>query len=140
MSDDIGKSVRDRLEATSQVTNICGRNILADALEQDTVLPALVVQVPQNQAHEDINGSNRIFQTLINVLAYGRDRTEANALAKVVRDSALAADLRGRINGMDWQEVSLTAGPNELMDQPIDGSDRYRKLTMQQFTIWNSPV
>lgn len=140
MSDDIGKSVRDRMEATAQVTNISGRSIFADALEQDTPPPALVVQVPQNIAHEDINGSNRIFQSLINVLAYGRDRTEANALAKAVRDHALAADLRGRIHGMEWQEVSLTAGPNELMDQPVDGSDRYRKLTMQQFTIWNSPV
>ena len=140
MSDDIGQSVRERLEATSQVTNICGRNIFADALEQDCELPAVVVQVPQAFVYEDINGSNRIFQSHINVLAYGKDRPQANLLAKVIRDNALAADLRGRINGMDWQEVSLVAGPNELMDQPVDGSDRYRKLTLQQFTIWNNPV
>lgn len=140
MSDDIGQSVRDRCGATSQVTNICGRQIFADALEQESSLPALVVQVPQSIAHEDLSGSNRIFQSQINVLAYGKDRTQANALAKAVRDNALAADLRGRVEGMDWQEVSLIAGPNELMDQPVDGSDRYRKLTLQQFTIWNNPV
>lgn len=140
MSDDIGLSVRTRLEKTAQVTNICGRQIFADALEQGVLPPAVIVQVPGALPHEDLSGSNRIFQSTINVLAYGKDRTQANSLAKAVRDYALAADLRGRVEGMEWQEVSLVAGPNEMMDQPIDGSDQYRKLTFQQFTIWNSPV
>lgn len=140
MSDDIGLSVRNRLEKTSQVTDICGRQIFADALEQGIQPPAVVVQAPAALAHEDLNSSNRIFQSTITVLAYGKDRTEANSLAKAIRNYALPADLRGRVEGMDWQEVSMVAGPNELMDQPVDGSDQYRKLTFQQFIIWNNPV
>lgn len=140
MSDDINKSVRDRLAATSEVTAIVKTRIYADVVDQGSPMPALAVQVPVNQAHEDIGGSNRIFQSQVVVLAYADVRSDANALAKVVRDNALAADLRGRIEGMEWQEVSLTSGPNEAVEQPQDGSDKWRRITQQTFTIWNNPV
>lgn len=143
MSDDIGQSVRDRLAATSAVTNLVGRNIFADVLPQGADLSkhgAIVVQVPEATPHEDLNDSNRIFQSNIVTLSYGRDRAEANAIAKAVRNDALAADLRGVIHGMTWQEVTMTDGPQELVEQPQDGSDSFRRLTKQDFVIWNSPI
>lgn len=142
MSDDLGQSVRDRLVATAEVMNIVKEkdHIFADVLESGASLPAIVVNVKDSQAEEDLNTSNRLLHPTIDVLAYGRDRKEANALAKVIRDNALPADLRGIVEGMDFKEVTLVAGPKELMDRPLDGTDRWRKLTLQTFTIWALPT
>lgn len=140
MSDDIGQSVRDRLAATAEVKRIVASRIHADVLAKGEPMPAIVVFVPGNTPHEDLGGSNRVHQSTITVLAYGETRKEANALAKAIRDNALAADLRGRVEGMEWQEVSLIDGPVELNEAPQDASDKWRRLTSQTFVIWNSPV
>jgi hypothetical protein len=140
MSDDIGQSVRDRLAATPQVTKLTGQNIYADVLEAGPVSPAVVVVVSASQAHEDLNTSNRVFQTTLDVFAYGRTRREANELGAAIRSYALAADLRGSVHGMEWREVSLVAGPAEVVDAPREGSDQWRRITHQTFVIWNSPT
>jgi hypothetical protein len=136
MSDDIGKSVRERLYATSEVTAICKSQIYADVLEQNAQPPAVVVFVESNLAHEDLSGTNRCFQAQIQVFAYGKDRDQANLLAKAIRDSALPANLQGIYNGMDYKDVSLTFGPSEMVDQPVAGGWEWRKITKQTFTIW----
>lgn len=140
MSDDIGKSVRDRLAATTQVTDIVGSRIYADVREQGASLPQVVVYVLSSTAYEDLNSSNRMLQATIRVAAYGKIREQANALAKAIRDNALAADLSGSIEGMDWKECSLVGGPAELVEPPQDGSDTYTRVTDQQFSIWASPL
>lgn len=140
MSDDIGQSVRDKLAATQEVTTLTGSNIYSDVLEAGTNIPAVVVIVTSNQAHEDINGSNRIYQSTLDVFAYGRTRKEANALGSAIRTYALPADLRGLVHGMTWQEVSLISGPSEVVDQPSQGSDQWRRVASQTFVIWNSPT
>lgn len=140
MSDDIGQSVRDRLAATAEVTKLTGNAIYADVLEAGSAQVAVVVVVSANQAHEDLNGSNRVYQTTLDVFAYGRTRREANALGAAIRNSALAADLRGLVHGHEWREVSLTSGPSEVVDAPRDGSDQWRRITQQTFVIWNSPT
>ena len=140
MSADIGKSVRSRLSSRSAVTNICKNRIFADVRDQDTDLPAVTVQVTSNNAEEDLTGTNRIFQSTVVVVAYAADRDKANELAEQIRDDALTADLRGRIEGMDWQEVTLIGGPNEIVEEPEDGSDNWIRITEQQFVIWNSAV
>jgi len=136
MSDDIQKSVRDRISKTSQVTDICKAQIYDDVLPQQVNPPAVAVFVEESTCYEDINGSNRCFQAQVVVLAWGTDRAQANSLAKAIRDYALPADLRGQIEGMDWTEVSLAAGPVALVDGPQDGSDKWRRITKQVFTIW----
>lgn len=140
MSDDIGKSVRDKLKHTTQVTAYVGQRIYADVLEQATLLPAVVVFVPNSQCHEDINTSNRCLEATVEVIAWGKDRDQVNAIAKAIRDYALPADARGSIEGMDWTDCSLVAGPAEMVDPPDDGSDRWRKITKQTFVIWAAAV
>lgn len=142
MSDDLGQSVRDRLAATAEVMHFLKEKdrVFADVLESGATLPAIVVNVKDTASEEDLNTSNRLLHPTIDVLAYGNSRSEANALAKAIRDSALPADLRGIVEGMDFKEVTLVAGPKELMDRPLDGTDRWRKLTLQTFTIWALPT
>ena len=142
MSDDVGKSVRDRLLSTKPVTDYCGARIYPDVLEQGAIDkgPCVAVFVSATLAHEDIDNDNRCFQSTVDVIAWGRNRDEVNALAKAIRDSALPADLRGSVEGMDWMECSLIAGPIELVDPPTDGSDRWRKITKQTFSIWAHAV
>lgn len=136
MSDDIGKSVREHLYDTAEVTKICRAQIYADVLEQNAPIPAVVVFVESNLAHEDINGTNRCFQAQVQVFAYGKDRDEANLLAKQIRDYALPANLQGIYRGMDYKDVSLTFGPAEMVDQPVAGGSEWRKITKQTFSIW----
>lgn len=140
MSADIGKSVRDRLRSRGAVTNLCGDRIFSGVRDQGTAMPALAVQVVSNSAEHDLTGTNRIYPSVIRVLAYAADRDKANDLAKQVRDDALPADLRGRIEGMDWQEVTLVDGPTEIEQEPDDGSDVWIRITAQDFSIWNSAV
>lgn len=140
MSSDIGESVRDRLRSRSAITNIVGANIFADVLDQGAQPPAIVVQVASNNAEHDLSGTDRIYQSTITVLAYGKDRPQANELAKQIRDDALPANLRGSVEGMEWQEVTLIAGPAEVVEEPRDGSDQWRRITSQEFVIWNSAV
>lgn len=142
MSDDIGQAVRERLAATTEVTAICkpGR-IFADVLEQGAKdEAAIVVFVTGKTTYEDLNTSDRCGPAVVQVIAYGRDRAEANRLAKVIRDIALPADLSGSLYGMDWREVSLVDGPSEVVDQPAEGAARWRKITQQTFSIWANPV
>lgn len=138
MIDDIGQSVRDRLAATAEVMAIVRSpdKIFSDVLAQGVTLPAIVVFVPGRTTFEDLNSDNRCGPAQVEVLAYGCDRKEANSLAKAIRDYALPANLQGQYHGMDWREVSLVAGPAEVVDQPIAGSDRWRKITQQTFSIW----
>lgn len=142
MSDDIGQAVRDRLAATTQVMAYVKNpdNIFADVLKEGCEYPAVVVFVPGFTTYEDLNSSNRCGPAQVEVFAYGRDRKEANALAKVIRDSALPADLTGSLHGMDWQEVSLVAGPAEVVDNPSQGADQWRRITHQTFSIWANPL
>jgi hypothetical protein len=143
VSDDIGKSVRDRLLHTAEVNTLVGSRIYADVLQQGLdkdVLPAVVVFVGGNSAEEDLNSSNRLLASTVNVWTFAVDRATANAVAKAIRDSALAADLRGTIEGMNWLECTLSNGPIEAVDAPRDGSDNWRRVTQQTFTIWAAPT
>lgn len=143
MSDDLGKSVRDRLLHTDQVTAIVGPRIYADVLEQgpdDKILPAAVVFLGSTSPEEDLNSTNRLGGSQVNIWTFAVDRATANAAAKAIRDYALAADLRGEVEGMNFLDVSLGSGPIENVDRPLDGSDRWRKVTQQTFTIWASPL
>lgn len=142
MSDDIGQSVRDRLANTTQVMAIVKDpdKILSDALPATFQPPGVLVYVTGVTTYEDLNSSIRCGPAQVEVFAYGRDRKESNELAKAIRDSALAADASGHIHGMDWREVSLMAGPSEVIDRPTEGSDQFRKLTQQTFSIWASPL
>ncbi len=143
MSDDLGKSVRDRIANTAEVKAIIGPRVYADVLQQGTdkeVLPAVVVAITSNACEEDLNSSNRLFHPTVNVLAFAVDRPTANLIAKQIRDYALAADLRGTVEGMNWLECSMSSGPNELVDEPVAGRDSWRRITQQTFTIWASPI
>lgn len=143
MSDDIGKSVRDRIANTAEVNRIIGARVYADVLQQGTdkeVLPAVVVAVTASNCEEDLNTSNRVFQSTLNVLTFAVDRTTANLVAKNIRDYALAADLRGDVEGMTYLDVSLSSGPSELVDPPMAGGDNWRRITQQTFTIWAAPI
>ena len=143
MSDDISKSVRDRIAATAEVRSIVGPRIYADVLEagpDSKVLPAVVVFLGSSNCEEDLNTNNRVFASTINVWSFATDRTTANLIAKNIRNYALAADLRGTVEGMEYLDVSLTAGPSEAVDPPSQGSDQWRRVTQQTFTIWASPV
>lgn len=140
MSADIGKSVRARIRSRSAVTAIVGDGIYADVLDQGRQPPAVVVQVTSNNPEEDLSGTNRIYPSTIVVLAYGRDRDEANLLAYQIRDDALPANLSGQIEGMEWDSVTMISGPTEVVEEPRDGSDQWRRITEQQFVIWNSAL
>ena len=140
MSADIGKSVRTRLSKRSAVTNICGDSIFAGVRDQGSKLPALVVQVTGNTPEQDLSGTNRIYPSIVTVLAYADDRDKANELALQVRDDALPPDLYGRVEGMEWQEVTLQSGPVEIEQEPEDGSDIWIRITSQEFVIWNAAV
>ena len=140
MSADIGKSVRDRLRSRAAVTKIVGANIFADVLDQGAKPPAIVVTVTGNSPEEDLSGTNRIFPSTIQVLAYGRNRDEANEIALQIRDDALPPNLFGRVEGMEWQEVTMESGPEEVVQQPQDGSDDWIRITSQVFVIWNAAV
>lgn len=140
MSADVGQAVRDRLANTASIEALVATRIYADVLEQGATLPALVVQVPDGQPTEFLNSPTRYHRGTVTVQAYGPTRAEANALAKLVRDSALPADLRGSVEGVAIGEVSLVSGPAELVDEPKDGSDRFRRLTQQTFSIWWMPI
>jgi hypothetical protein len=140
MSDDLGASVRARLGKTSQVTKYVGSRIYEDVLEQGAAMPAIVVSVDAGSPEEDLSSDVRLFHPTVEILAFANDRSTANALAKTIRDSALAADLRGEIEGMVYLDVSLTSGPTSLVDQPTNGSDQWRRITKQVFTIWASPT
>lgn len=140
MSADINKSVRGRLRSRTAVTNICGSRIFAGVRDQGKSLPAVVVQVTGNSPEEDLDGTNRIYQSTVTILAYADDRDEANELAKQIRDDALPPNLYGSVEGMQWQEVTLQSGPNEIEVEPEDGSDNWIRITEQQFVIWNAPV
>lgn len=143
MSADIGASVRARLAHTNEVTTYIGSRIYADVLEQGSdsqVLPAVVVYVGGTNTEEDLNSSNRFQASSVNVWSFAADRTTANAIARAVRDYALAADLRGEVEGMNYLEVTLSNGPIEAVDVPRDGSDRWRRVTQQTFTIWATPL
>ena len=140
MSADIGQSVRNRIRKRSAVSNIVGDGVFADVLDQGKPIPAIVVQVVANAPEEDLSGTNRIYPSTVVVLAYGRDRDEANELAKQVRDDALPANLSGQIEGMEWDSVTMVSGPTEVVEEPRDGSDQWRRITEQQFIIWNSAL
>lgn len=140
MSDDLGQSVRDRLAKTESIANLVRARIYADILEEGAILPAIVVQVPTGNVVEYLNSADRSRQGLVTIQTYGSDRKEANALAKLVRDEALPANLRGQIEGIDIGEVSLVGYPAELVDEPSPGSARWRRLTQQQFAIWYAPL
>jgi hypothetical protein len=143
MSDDIGKSVRDRIAKTSQVKAIIGPRVYADVLEQGLdkdVLPAVVVFVGSNACEEDLSTDARLFHPTVNVWTFAVDRTTANLIAKNIRDYALAADLRGEVEGMNYLDVSLTAGPTEAVDAPPSGGNVWRRVTQQSFTIWATPI
>ena len=133
---DVGKAVRYKLAATSEVTAICKNNIYADALEQGISPPAVIVEVPSANATEDLNDTNRFIASQVVVTAFGRTRDEANLLAKQIRDYALPANLRGSIEGVDFKEVSLTGGPAEMAAEPLAGSNKWLRMTRQTFTIW----
>jgi hypothetical protein len=143
MSDDLGKSVRDRLANTTSVKNYVGPRVYADVLQQgpdSAVLPAVVVFIGGNSAEEDLNSSNRLLASTVNVWTFAVDRATANAVAKAIRDDALAADLRGQVEGMNWLECTLANGPIEAVDQPPAGGDNWRRVTQQTFTIWAAPI
>lgn len=141
MSDDIGQFARERLMATAAVTNLCKRDdIFADVRGANCGYPSIVVSVPQTIAHEDLNTDNRMLQATVDVLVFDNERKPANALAKVIRDSALAANLSGQLHGMDIKEVSLVAGPNEGVIEPFPGAGSWLRVTQQTFSIWASPL
>lgn len=140
MSADIGKSVRARIRSRNAVTNIVGDNIFADVLDQGAQVPAVIVQVASNSPEHDLTGTNRLYASTVTVLAYGRHRDEANELAKQIRDDALPADLSGRVEGMEWQEVTLLSGPTEVVQEPQNASDNWIRITSQEFVIWNAAV
>jgi uncharacterized protein DUF3168 len=140
MSHDIGKAVRDRLRKRSAVTNLVGECIFADVRDQGKPLPAIVVQVADNNPEHDLSGTNRIFPSTINVIAFAGDRDTANEIAKQIRDDALSADLFGEIEGVKWQEVTLIAGPTETVVEPQDAGDSWIRVTEQQFVIWNAAI
>ena len=140
MSADIGQAVRDRFAHTASIEALVGDRIFADVLMQGCELPALVVQVPDQSTVEFVNSATRYPRATVTIQAYGGDREQAGALAKLVRDEALPADLRGVVEGIAIGEVSLIGGPADLIDEPKDGSDKSRRLTQQTFSIWYQPI
>jgi hypothetical protein len=140
MSADIGQSVIDRIAATSEVKAICHANIYADCLEQGIKPPAVLVEVTDSACEEDLNSDNRTLAANVVVTAFGRNRTEANQLAKAIRDYALPANLRGSVHGMDFMDVSLVSGPAAMAARPEDGGTQWLRMTRQTFTIWASPT
>lgn len=143
MSEDISQSVRDRISHTDEVKKLVGPRVYADVLPQgpdDEILPAVVVFLGSSNCEEDLNSSNRIFSSTVNVWSFAVDRTTANAIGKQIRNYALASDLRGEIEGMNFLDVSLSSGPSEAVDQPPTGGNNWRRVTQQTFTIWAAPI
>lgn len=140
MSDDLlSKAVRDRFAHTQQVTALVGSQIYPDVLQQGSPLPAVVVFITASNCEEDLNNSDRLFHPSVNTLVFANDRAAANSVQKAIRDYALPADMQGLYEGMWFKEVTLSNGPIELVDYPRDGSDAWRKVTQQTFTIWAVP-
>lgn len=140
MSADVGQSVRYRIAATAEVTNVIGARVYADALDQGINPPSVIVEVPDATPYEDLNSSNRCFASTVVVTAFGRTRDEANSVAKLIRDYALPADLQGVVHGMDFRDVSLVSGPSEMALAPPDGSNTWTRMTRQTFSIWANPI
>ncbi len=143
MSDDLGKSVRDRIAHTTEVNAIIGPRVYADVLEQgldSAVLPAVVVFLGSNTCEEDLSTDARLFHPTVNVWTFAVDRNTANLIARNILNYALAADLRGEVEGMNYLDVSLTAGPTEAVDAPPAGGNVWRRVTQLSFDIWATPI
>ena len=140
MSDDVGKSVRYQIAKTPEVAALIGERLYADVREQGSNLPAIVVAVTGSSPEEDLNSANRIMAATIDVIAFGTDRTNANAVAKAVRDYALPATLRGSVYGMDFVDVTMLSGPAEMVAEPQDGSNQWTRITKQTFVVWANPT
>jgi len=136
MSDDLGKSVSDRLLHTSQVTAIAQAQIYRGVFPQGLLPPAVAVAVIASSPNEDLNSTDRLGGQQVAVLAWGKDPAQSASLAKVIRDYALPANLRGLVEGMDWKECTLSEGASEVVDNPVEGSDNWRRYVRQVFTIW----
>ena len=84
---DIGKAIRTRLAADTDVAADVGTRIFPRAMPQDATLPAIVYQLISSISDDAIGAAAGIVTALVQVDVYADTHLAANNLAEDVRDS-----------------------------------------------------
>lgn len=94
---DISLAVMSLLRSKTAITDLVGANIFFDRLPQGKPEDAIVIWTITETAHTNLGGAQGLDQSVMQVDAMGRTRSDANALAWTI-----------------WTQLDPAAGPNPL--------------------------
>ncbi len=136
MSDDIGLATYEAIAADADVQAITTRGRMG-VLEQDITLPAFVVDVVTNNAHEHLGGSS-LAVARVRVDAYGTTLTQGNTLAETIRQKVMKSNHKGSLGGsnaLNVREITIAAGPYTERSRPVDASDGWRQFKRTDYLV-----
>lgn len=120
---DIGKAVKVKLEADSDVLAITSTRIYPGHLKQDATLPAITYRIISDIPENHITGAGELTTARIQLDCYAATYAAAMALKEKVR---LAIDgVTGDYGTEEICDCNLE-GTHDFQEQPVDGSDSWR--------------
>lgn len=112
---------RTLLVAANPVTSLVKDAIRLDTLQQGDKLPAIVVEVPEDNPVQTLGEGDRLEGTAVaQMVCCAHDRPKALAVASAVR--AALADYEGSVGGIYLDEVTYD-GVNRDYEPPEDLGD-----------------
>lgn len=134
---DLGTAIRGFLVADAGVLALTGQRIYPDVLPQGYSVSsggALTYTIIDTIHDHLLNGLSGIARSRIEFAAFAATRAGANAIAEAVRASGLAGTM-GLVGGVQIESVMLDSGIQTLDEQPTDGSQEHRYLTVFDYLI-----
>lgn len=134
---DLGTAIRGFLVADAGVLALTGQRIYPDVLPQGYSVSsggALTYTIIDTIHDHLLNGLSGIARSRIEFAAFAATRAAANAIAEAVRASGLAGTM-GLVGGVRIESVMLDSGIQTLDEQPTDGSQEHRYITVFDYLI-----
>ena len=126
----IDVNVYNYLKAESTIIAVTGQRIYNSILPAKPTYEAITFRAVDHDIDETFDGASGFVRSDYYIDAWGADITEADALAKIIRDAM--RDLTGAFGGITVGKISLAIGGLNVFEE----SARAWRTT-QMFSIWH---
>lgn len=128
---DLQEFIRTRLLETSAISDLVDGRITTDVLDQGTDYPAIRTTIVSTETEENLDQTEGISHSRVQIDCYSRSRPEANSLAKLVRTQIRFS---GTLQNFVVHGVTTAEGIHSTYHKPEDGTAGIR-VTTQDFLI-----
>lgn len=134
---DVASAVRTYLLTKSAITDLVSTRIYPDDLPQAAQMPAIVYNKISTN-HEHVTGNSwglaGFAMCRLEFECFSSTRSQANNLADLLKSNIIGS-LRGVYGGINFFDATVGAGQRTFVEQPTDGSDERRYVSVIEFMI-----